>query len=82
MRIRALWAAVVGTAVLLVVMRHDVVALRKAPDGEPAFATEVIGTGSTVVLEGLDELEPGVYDFTCTLHPEMLGTLFLEAADG
>lgn len=64
------------------VMRHDVVALRKGPDGKPVFATQLIGTGVTVVLKGLDKLAPGVYDYTCTLHPEMSGTVFLVSAGG
>ncbi len=62
--------------------RHDVVALRKGPDGQPAFATEIIGAGQTVIIEGLEEIPAGVYDFICTLHPRMLGTLFLEKDDG
>lgn len=61
---------------------HDVVALRDGPDGKPAFATEIIGTGDTVVIEGLEKIPAGVYDFTCTLHPSMLGTLFIEEAGG
>lgn len=64
------------------VASHDVVTLRNGPNGKPAFATEIIGTASTVVIEGLDQLDPGVYDFGCTLHPQMLGTLFLESAGG
>ena len=59
---------------------HDVVALRNGADGQPAFATPVIRAGTTVGIEGLDKIAPGVYDFTCTLHPQMLGTLYLEKA--
>ena len=59
---------------------HDVVALRKGTNGRPAFATPVIRAGETVAIEGLDKIPAGVYDFTCTLHPQMLGTLFLEKA--
>lgn len=61
---------------------HDVTALRNGPDGRPAFATKTIGAGQTVVIERLEKIPPGVYDFTCTLHPRMLGTLFLERASG
>lgn len=63
-------------------MRHDVVALRNGPDGKPVFATAVIGTGSTVALKGLERLAPGAYDFTCSLHPSMLGTIYLENRRG
>lgn len=61
---------------------HDVTAIQTGPDGLPVFATDTIGAGETELIEGLDRLEPGVYDFTCTLHPEMLGTLYLVSADG
>ena len=61
---------------------HDVVALRNGPDGQPVFATEIIETGETVIIEELEKIPAGIYDFTCTLHPSMLGTLFLEEADG
>lgn len=59
---------------------HNVIALRNGRDGKPAFASETIGAGTTVVVKGVDKLEPGVYDFTCTLHPEMLGTIYVEKA--
>ena len=59
---------------------HDVVALRNGADGKPAFATDLLSTGETSVIEDLEKLPAGVYDFTCTLHPSMLGTLFLEEA--
>ncbi|MBW3536869.1 MAG: cupredoxin domain-containing protein [Actinobacteria bacterium] len=64
------------------VARHDVTARDAGPDGLPLFASETIGTGMTSAVEGLDDLPPGVYDFTCTLHPDMLGTLYLDSADG
>lgn len=64
------------------VMPHDVVAVRKAANGKPVFATPIITAGTTVVVKGLDKLAPGVYDFICTLHPEMSGTVFLEAPGG
>ena len=60
---------------------HDVTALDAGPDGLPVFASETVGTGVTVLVEGLDDLAPGVYDFTCTLHPSMLGTLYLEPGE-
>lgn len=59
---------------------HNVIALRNGPDGKPAFRTETITAGTTVAVEGLDKLKAGVYDYTCTLHPEMLGTVYVEPA--
>lgn len=64
------------------VMPHDVVALDDDPSGKPLFATDPIGTGATVPIERVGQLPAGVYDFTCTLHPEMFGTLFVEGAGG
>ena len=61
---------------------HNVIALRLGRDGKPVFRTATIGAGTTVIIKGLDKLEPGVYDYTCTLHPSMLGTIYLEKADG
>lgn len=61
---------------------HNLIALRLGRDGKPVFRTDTIGAGTTVVVEGLAKLAPGVYDFTCTLHPRMLGTVYLEAAGG
>ena len=61
---------------------HNVMALRLGKDGKPVFRTDTIGAATTVVVEGLDKLEPGVYDFTCTLHPRMFGTIYLEPGGG
>ena len=61
---------------------HDVVALDEDGAGKPLFATDTIGTGATVPVEGVEKLRPGVYDFTCTLHSQMLGTVYIESAGG
>lgn len=61
---------------------HNLIALRLGKDGKPVFRTDTIGAATTVVVEGLDKLDPGVYDFTCTLHPRMFGTIYLEASVG
>jgi plastocyanin len=58
---------------------HNVIALRNGRDGKPVFHTDTIGAGTTVAIAGVSKLKPGVYDYTCTLHPEMLGTIFVEA---
>ena len=64
------------------VARHDVVALNVDAHGEPLFSTELIGAGQSVPVEKVEKLPAGVYEFTCTLHPQMLGTLFVESAGG
>ena len=61
---------------------HNLIALRLGEDGKPVFRTDTIGAATTVVVEGLDKIEPGVYDYTCTLHPRMLGTVYLEPPSG
>ena len=61
---------------------HDVMALDDGPDGKPLFSSNTISAGNTVPVERVDKLRPGVYDFTCTLHPSMLGTLFIESSGG
>lgn len=67
--------------------QHNVVALHETgPDdnpwcgghvtGEcPAFWSPLIGLGETAEVEGLDGLDLGTYEFYCTLHPWMEGTL-------
>lgn len=57
---------------------HNVIALRNGRDGKPLFGTDTIGAGVTVPVKGVEKLEPGVYDFTCTLHPEMIGSIYVE----
>lgn len=67
--------------------RHNVVAHHETgPDdnpwcdsyatGEcPAFWSPLIGVGDTTDVRGLDALDVGTYEFYCTLHPWMEGTL-------
>lgn len=57
---------------------HNLIASRNGPKGSPLFSTDTIGAATTVAIKGTDKLAPGTYDFFCTLHPEMVGTLFVE----
>ena len=42
----------------------------------PAFWSQTINAGETTEVEGVDFLESGAqYEFICTLHPNMKGTL-------
>jgi len=61
---------------------HNLIALRNGPDGKPWFRTDTISAGRTVPVKGIEKLPPGVYDYTCTVHPKMLGTVFVEPAGG
>ena len=61
---------------------HNLIALRNGPDGKPWFRTDTISAGRTVPVKGIEKLPPGIYDYTCTVHPRMLGTVFVEPAGG
>jgi plastocyanin len=55
---------------------HDVVSVDTGSDGQPLFATAVVGFGETVPVTGLAHLTPGrTFAFTCTIHSAMHGTL-------
>lgn len=44
----------------------------------PIFASPLIGVGQTTQVQGLDQVTPGaVYDFYCTLHPNMQGNIVI-----
>jgi len=43
------------------------------------FASATITSG-TVPVEGVEALTPGTYDFVCSLHPNMVGALHVEAS--
>lgn len=61
---------------------HNMIALRLGRDGKPVFRTDTVGAGTTVPVVGVEKLVPGVYDYVCTLHPRMFGTVYLEAGGG
>ncbi len=56
------------------VVAHNVASKEVTEDGRRLFAAPNIGTGTTAV-EGSDKLKPGKYDFLCTVHPSMVGSL-------
>jgi plastocyanin len=52
------------------VAAHDVTSV------EPGlFSSETVSAGSEVPVTGADSLPPGSYDFICSVHPYMKGTL-------
>ncbi|HEU0131757.1 MAG TPA: cupredoxin domain-containing protein [Mycobacteriales bacterium] len=54
---------------------HDVTALDVGPGG-PLFRSATIDRpGQTAVVTGVESLEPGVYEFYCSVHTEMHGTV-------
>ncbi|HEX7166140.1 MAG TPA: plastocyanin/azurin family copper-binding protein [Acidimicrobiales bacterium] len=58
---------------------HDVTADETTATGAPIFASQSIGQGTTPVV-GVEDLDPGVYTFFCTVHPSMLGLLNVQEA--
>jgi outer membrane protein assembly factor BamB/type 1 glutamine amidotransferase/plastocyanin len=59
---------------------HDVVARERGADGQPLFRSELIGLGAVTPVTGVEGLSPGSYEFYCSLHPAMIGTLQVEAS--
>lgn len=49
--------------------------------GDPVFTGELVRGPATVTYD-VPALEPGVYDFTCSVHPQMQGTLTVERGSG
>jgi polyvinyl alcohol dehydrogenase (cytochrome) len=54
---------------------HDVTARSAGDDGLPLFRSKRIGTGQAAPVAGADKLEPGTYEFFCSVHPSMTGQL-------
>ena len=55
--------------------RHDVTAVNTGDDGLPVFGTPVTPPGGTAVVAGVERLGPGVYQFFCSVHEYMRGTV-------
>jgi len=56
-------------------MTHDVTAAGKGSDGKPLFASAQLGTGQSAPVEGVEYLTTGAYDYICSIHPFMKGTI-------
>ena len=61
------------------VVQHDVVAKDNGPDGKPLFRSKLIGLGESAPVEGLDKVQSGQsYEYYCSVHPGMRGTLIVQ----
>jgi plastocyanin len=59
-------------------VQHDVVSVDKAPDGAPLFRSKLIGLGESAPVQGLERVKAGQsYEFFCSVHPGMRGTLYV-----
>lgn len=56
--------------------RHDVTHLAD----QPLFRSAIIGQNETAFVEGSQHLTTGTYEFFCSIHPQMKGTLNVTAA--
>jgi plastocyanin len=59
---------------------HDVTSKASGPDGKPLFASAKIGPGQSAPVAGTDYLTTGSYDYICSIHPFMTGTITVTAA--
>jgi plastocyanin len=59
---------------------HDVTATKRGADGKVLFGTPLIGTGEEAFVEGSQFLTTGDYDFVCSIHANMQGTLHVTSA--
>jgi FtsP/CotA-like multicopper oxidase with cupredoxin domain len=62
-------------------LSHTVTSVDRDVDGVPLFDTSAAG-GSTSTVLGVDRLRAGSYDFFCSFHPNMSGTLVVEGGNG
>lgn len=56
------------------VMAHSVLARDLGPAG-PLFSSTLATIGQSVPVNGISSLAPGSYDFVCSLHGSMTGTI-------
>jgi len=62
---------------------HNVVSTKKVGNGRrarPLFASRLLDFNESAPVAGVRRLRPGTYEFYCTLHPWMRGTLVVQSA--
>lgn len=64
---------------------HDVtsratktIVVKKKKKAVPLFHAPITAAGAATPVTGTEALKPGAYDFFCTLHPGMTGTLTVQ----
>ena len=64
------------TLVNLEASPHDIVSVDVGDDGRPLFESGLVSRpGDTSVVAGVESLEPGIYQFYCSVHEQMTGTV-------
>jgi plastocyanin len=61
------------------IVGHDVTASQQV-GGKPLFASALTGPGASEPVVGVQTLTSGNYDFVCSIHPNMVGTLTVNGA--
>ena len=59
---------------------HDVTSKGRGSDGARLFKSRLVGSGGTAPVSGTEYLTTGSYAFLCSIHPQMEGTLNVNAA--
>jgi plastocyanin len=59
---------------------HDVTAAAKGSDGKPLFASAQVGPAQSAAVAGVEYLTTGKYEYICSIHPFMKGTITVSSA--
>jgi plastocyanin len=59
---------------------HDVTAAAKGGDGKPLFSSAQIGPAQSAAVAGVEYLTTGKYEYICSIHPFMKGTITVSSA--
>lgn len=61
---------------------HDVVSIAIGSDFRPVFRSETVGFGTEVPVVGVEKLPAGRYDYICSIHSNMDGTVTVAGSPG